>query len=281
MTSTIFFIFGTILILYLALCIAVKYFQNRLIITPGPAVDITPEIINMEYEEVWISSQNHQEKIHGWWIDTNKDSAPTVLYLHGNATSLSDHIEITQLFNSMSFNCLIIDYRGYGKSEGDFPTEQRMYEDAASAYLFLTHNKKINPNQLIVHGHSLGGAIALDIVSHYHLAGAIIESSFTSIRDMSKRKKIYRFLPISLILNQEFDSLEKVKKISIPLLFMHGEKDRFVSSKMGKLLYKHSISNDKKIVLFSQGGHANLKIVEEEKYIKSISKFIEEKTKNA
>lgn len=281
MELIILLILGSVITSYLILCIAIKYFQNRLILTPGPFVDINPSVINIEYEEVWIPSKYHKKLVHGWWIPTTRDSAPTVLYLHGNATSISDHIETTYLLNSMKLNSLIIDYRGYGKSKDNFPTEQKIYEDAMSAYTFLTCTKIINPNQIVAHGHSLGGAVALELALHCPLAGAIVESSFTSIKDMSERKKIYKFLPTNLILNQKFDSISKVKYISIPLLFMHGEKDSIVPSEMGKSLYKNSISDDKKIILFPQGGHGNLKIIEEEKYIKSISEFIEATTKNA
>lgn len=268
---------ASFILIYILVCIGVKTFQNRFIFTLGPnySTNIAPSDIGLEYEEVWIENQKSESRINGWWTPVSSEA--TILYLHGNSTSLIDHLEVVQLFNSRGWNSLIIDYPKFGKSEGKFPTELSVYEDAASAWEYLVKQKHISPNKIMVYGHSLGGAIAIEMATRYpEMAGAIVESSFTSIMDMAK-KRIYRFFPLKLILDQEFNSIEKVKRLSVPILFMHGKKDSLVPFQMTVNLFEETSSPHKNIVLFEDGRHWNLKMTDNNRYIESITKFIDRK----
>lgn len=251
-----------------------KIFQNYFIFTLGPnyKTNISPADIGLDYGEIWIKSQNNKSSLNAWWTPNNSET--TILYLHGNSTSLSDHLEMVQLFHSLGWNSLIIDYPKFGKSEGDFPNELSVYENASSAWEYLVKEKYISPNKITVYGHSLGGSIAIEMAARYStMAGVIVESSFTSMMDMA-RKRIYRFFPIKFILDQEFNSIEKVKRLSVPILFMHGKKDSIIPYQMTVNLFEQASSAIKNIVLFEDGRHWNLKMVDNNRYIESITQFI-------
>jgi alpha-beta hydrolase superfamily lysophospholipase len=121
------------------------------------------------------------ERIHVWWIAAQPD-AKVLLYLHGNGINMGAAVANAHQFHQLGFSVLLIDYRGYGRSEGSFPTETRVYQDAVTAWDYLVKQRQIQPSQIFLFGHSLGGAIAIDLaVQHPDAAGLIVESSFTSM----------------------------------------------------------------------------------------------------
>jgi pimeloyl-ACP methyl ester carboxylesterase len=113
----------------------------------------------------------------------------------------------------LGYSVFVPDYRGFGESEGSFPSEKTVYEDAEAAWNYPVDQRGIRPAHLYIYGHSLGGAIGIELaLRHPEAAGLIVESSFTSIGEMAKLRKRYALLPIQL-LNQRFDSIQKVSKL--------------------------------------------------------------------
>ena len=178
-------IFG---LLYLLSCLALWHYQSKLIFFPDPTVRNTPASLNLLYEEVVLPTGSGPDAgtIHGWWIPTLSQRvnqlAPTVLYLHGNGSNIGDLIARASQFHKLGYNILLFDYRGYGRSSGPFPNEKRVYEDAETAWQYLTEQLKIPANYMIIYGRSLGGAIALNLATeHPNAASTITEATFTSI----------------------------------------------------------------------------------------------------
>ena len=123
-------------------------------------------------------------------------------------------------FISWAFSVLLIDYRGYGRSEGSFPSEATVCQDAQTAWDYLVKERQISPKKVVVYGHSLGGAIAINLANQNpNLAGLIVSSSFTSIQQVAAQDWKFRLFPIELILTQKFDSVEKVRSLKMPSLF--------------------------------------------------------------
>ncbi|MEG4574515.1 alpha/beta hydrolase [Microcoleus sp. N3A4] len=248
-------------IAYIAACILLFILQTRLIFQPTPAIAKTPDAFNIAYQEVWLPVKTRSpkiEKLHGWWLPAaNRQSLGTLLYLHGRGFNIGANINQSYRFRQLGFSVLLIDYRGYGRSQGSFPSEARVYEDAETAYNYLVKQRQLSPSEIFLYGHSIGGAVAVELaIAHPEAAGLIVQSSFTSMLDMVKRYSMMRLFPVRLLLTQKFDSLAKVKLLRIPVLFAHGTADPLIPAAMSKQLYAAS-PEPKKILLVPNAKHNN------------------------
>ncbi|MCY7322377.1 MAG: alpha/beta hydrolase, partial [Phormidesmis sp. CAN_BIN36] len=144
---------------------------------------------------------------------------------------------------------------GYGRSEGSFPSETTVYQDAQTALDYLVRERRILPKKIVVYGHSLGGAVAIDLASqNSQIAGLIVSSSFTSMQQMAARDWKFRLFPIELILTQKFDSVGKVRSLKVPTLFIHGLDDVLIPVSIGKALYE-AAPQPKQLLLIPNAGH--------------------------
>lgn len=259
---------------YLLLCFFIYLIQNRLIFRPIARLEGTPQALGLSYEDVRISVRNWKEKIerlHGWWIPGSTQDV--LVYFHGNQGNISYNLGSIQQLHQLGFSILIFDYRGYGKSEGQFPTEAEVYRDAQAVWKYLTLERGIAAKQIYLYGHSLGGAIAIDLaIRQPEAAGVIVDNTFTSMRDMALYQPFYRFFPADLILNQRFDTLSKLKLLRVPLLLLHGTDDRLVPPTMSQVLYE-SATVPKKLFLVPYAGHNNLLAVAGEEFNQVVQEF--------
>jgi fermentation-respiration switch protein FrsA (DUF1100 family) len=193
--------------------------------------------------------------LNAWWMPAATADAPALLYLHGARWNLSGSSSRIARYRQLGFSVLAIDYRGFGESSGDVPSEEMAYEDARAAWQQLL---TLAPNtRHYVYGHSLGGAVAIDVArNNPHVDGLILEATFTSIRDMA-RQYAWGWLPVDLVLTQHFDSLEKIADVLAPTLFVHGKEDRFVPPAMSEQLFAASRA-PKRLVLVDGAGHSNI-----------------------
>jgi fermentation-respiration switch protein FrsA (DUF1100 family) len=250
--------------------------QQRFIFEPSPVLQTTPERVGVSYEELRIASGSGSERgeLNGWWIPAGQRDAPTFLYLHGNDNNIGyvREVEHARSFHGMGYNLLMIDYRGYGKSTGGPPSEAKMYEDAESAWNYLIRQRGLAPQRTFIYGHSLGGAVAIDLaVRHPEAAGVVEESSFTSIRAMGAVK--FGFTPPSFLLNSRFDSLSKISSLKIPLLVIHGTWDKLVPYRMGQQLFD-AAPQPKTLKLIEGGEHENTCIVSRLECSEAYSSFV-------
>ncbi|MEG4999768.1 alpha/beta hydrolase [Microcoleus sp. B4-D4] len=247
-------------IAYIAFCILLFILQTRLIFRPTPEIAKKPDAFNIAYQEVWlpVKARPKIEKLHGWWLPAaNQQSLGTLLYLHGTGFNIGANINQSYRFQELGFSVLLIDYRGYGRSQGSFPSETRIYEDAETAYNYLVKQRQLSPSEIFLYGHSMGGAVAVELaVRHPEAAGLIVQSSFTSMLNMVERYSIMRLFPTRLLLTQKFDSLNKVKLLQIPVLFVHGTADPLIPAAMSKKLYAGS-PEPKQILLVPNAKHNN------------------------
>jgi pimeloyl-ACP methyl ester carboxylesterase len=197
------------------------------------------------------------------------------LYLHGNGSNVGANVEHAHRFHRLGLSVFTIDYRGYGKSQGDFPSESQVYEDAQLAWDYLVQQRGVNPNQIYIYGHSLGGAIAIDLaVRHPEAAGLIVEGSFTSTRAMVDfQKGLFWLFPIDWLLTQRFDSLSKVDRLQMPVLFIHGTADNVVPVEMSKKLFD-AAPDPKQLYIVPDGGHNNVAQIGGAEYLQIVSQFL-------
>ncbi|MGD1897497.1 MAG: alpha/beta hydrolase [Phormidesmis sp.] len=269
---------------YLLFCLTLWHYQAKLIFFPDPTIRNTPANLGLLYEEVWLPTGKGTQKgiLHGWWVPTINHNARTILYLHGNGSNIGDLIFRALQFHHWGYNILMIDYRGYGLSSGPFPSEQRVYEDAETAWRYLRTQKQIVGNNIIIYGRSLGGAIALNLATHHpNAAGAIIEASFTSMKAMVKHTYPHLPIPIDWILEHKFESIQKVRSLYLPLLFIHGTADAIIPPPMSQTLHNTAPkSSFKKLVWIQHGDHNNLPTVGGDRYRDAIRSFVESVTEN-
>jgi hypothetical protein len=245
---------------YVTVCGLLWWQQQHLIFWPSHKLEHTPSLYNLRYQDVWLpitASNGSIERIHGWWIPAAQAKAPVLLYFHHNAINIGANVSQAQKFQQLGCSVLLIDYRGFGLSEGSFPTESQLYEDAQAAWVYLTRDRQVPAKQIFIYGHSVGGAVAIDLATKHPEAGAlIVQSSFTSLRDMTKRFGLFWVLPIDLILRQRFDSLQKIKSLRMPLLIIHGTADPQIPAAMGQALYD-AAPDPKQILIIPKAGHDN------------------------
>jgi hypothetical protein len=252
---------------YVIICAYLYFFQNRLLFYPTHDIALTPDQAGMVFEDQFFELTNG-DKIHGWFIPGDSDK-PTVLFLHGNGGNVGHRIEHLQFLHSLGVSTLIIDYRGYGRSTG-VPTEQHMYDDAEIAYRWLVESKGIPTRRIFLFGESIGGAVAIDLATRVACAGLIIESSFTSLSQIAHHA--FPFAPTGLLLRSDFNCIDKLSKISCPILISHSPDDDIIPFQFGERLFE-AAKPPKKFVKLS-GGHNDRNYLADPAYVEAVSSFL-------
>jgi pimeloyl-ACP methyl ester carboxylesterase len=179
--------------------------------------------------DAWIEASDGV-KIHGWWVQ--RDGSPLVtLFLHGNAGNITNRTPRIQEIIAAGSSVLMLDYRGYGKSSG-WPSEQGLYRDSEAGFIYLL-GKGYRSEQIILHGESLGTAVAIDLASRRPCAALILEAPFTSASDVAGA--VVPFLGPRLV--RSFNSLPKIRWIRVPIFFMQGDRDEVIPLRLGQELF--------------------------------------------
>jgi pimeloyl-ACP methyl ester carboxylesterase len=246
--------------------------QRELIFLPSPDVRRTPGDVGLKYEEVWLPVAGSSASLNGWWLESGDARGTTFLYLHGNDLNIGANVEHVARLKRLGLNVLAVDYRGYGKSGGGFPSEMQLYEDAAAAWNYLVEQRGVDPRQLFIYGHSLGGAIAIELaLRHPEAAGLIAESTFTSMPDMAKN--VYWMFPTDWLLNQRFDAIGKLPMLRVPVLLIHGTADREVPYTMSERLFK-AAREPKWLTLIPGGRHEDSADIGVDLYTRAVLDFV-------
>lgn len=262
---------------YSIACFGLYGAQRHLVFEPDRILHAAPADYSFPVQDVVIAASGGPERtLHGWWVPAANSHGKIVLYLHGNDGNVSTSMNGIVTLRELGYSVFMLDYRGYGASSGGFPSEAGVYEDAQSAWEYLVRERGVNPANLVIYGHSLGGAIAIELAVHHpEAAGLIVESSFTSIYDMAMREPRYAMIPVGLFLNQRFDSLAKVSRLTLPVLYIHGTADETVPLEMGEELYKATPSAWGFIKVHA-GGHENNAVVGGTELRVGLGRFIED-----
>ncbi len=262
-----------------SLCLLIHLGQSRLLFFPSSTIAVTPAVYDLPYQDIWLplsTASDQPDKIHGWWIPATQPPKGTLLYLHGNGANISAHVDQADRFHQLGLSVFLIDYRGYGQSVGDFPHEAQVYEDARRAWSYLTQERGISPEDIVIFGQSLGGAIAIDLaVEQPNVGGLIVESSFTSIKAMAEQTGWTQFIPVNWLLTQRFDSLSKVSSLQTPTLYIHGTADELVPPHMSQMLFD-ATPQPKQLALFANAEHNNLAEIAGSDYLSKIQTFIQD-----
>lgn len=198
------------------------------------------------------------ERVHAWFWPHPHPSAPTLLYLHGVRWNLTAHLRRIENLRSFGFTVLAIDYRGFGESDGEMPSEESVYEDAHAAWRWVVERER-DPSKRFVYGHSLGTAVATHLASDEGprdgMGGLILEGAFTNLPEMAAALAP-SWLPIDKLVTQQFDTRSKIARVPAPVLIVHGTEDRMVPYRFSQSLYA-AARDPKRLVLVEGGGHYN------------------------
>ena len=254
--------------LFLGLMLLLFVFQEKMVFFPGKRLGDTPEAAGLQYEDVYLVTDD-DIKIHGWYVP-HPDAQATLLFFHGNAGNLSHRLESISIFHDIGLAVFIIDYRGYGRSEGR-PTERGTYRDAMAAWNYLVGERRLRPDEIIVFGRSLGGAVAAALAAKVTPAAVILESTFTSIKDLGKH--YYPYLPVSWIARIHYPVDEYITSFKCPVLVIHSDRDEVVPARLGQRLFDSA--PEPKMFLPVSGDHNNGFLLSRDVYVKGIQRFLQ------
>jgi pimeloyl-ACP methyl ester carboxylesterase len=262
---------AAIVFLYLVAVGVVWYAQTTILFHPSSLVDATPADSGVKFAEVMLPLKG--DKLSGWWVPSDEPGARTLLYLHGNAGNVAVNVDQLLRLRSTGLNVFIIDYRGYGHSSGGPPRAKLVCEDGERAWNYLVAERSIPPAHIAIYGHSMGGAVAIDLASRHPDAGALItEGTLTSIIDRA-RGTWAAYLPLRLIITERFDSLSKIGSIRVPKLILQGDSDTMVPPVMARRLYD-AAPDPKQIALIPGGGHEDSAVVNAAAYFGALNAFL-------
>lgn len=249
--------------------LAIRILEKISVFFPSKEILQTPASVRLDFEDVFITDGQAAIRIHGWWIP-RMGADKTVLFLHGNAGNIGDRLDKAQLFHELGVNVLMIDYRGFGRSEGK-PTEAGMYRDSQLALNFLYDDKGIPSQDVVVYGDSLGGVAATYVAAHNEVGGLVVDSSFTHSRDMARY--MYPWVP-SFLVRKMLDSLERIVQVDEPKLFFHSPEDRTVPFALGRKLF--DAAAQPKTFIETRGGHNDAHLHSDDLYRDALSRFLED-----
>ena len=205
-------------------------------------------------DDVWITLPESpgKPKLHGLWLAGPTPDAPVMLYLHGARRDVEGSVFRIRHMRSLGFAVLAIDYRGFGRSTDELPSEDTVNEDARAGWAWI--EAKHPGRDRYIFGHSLGGAIAVRLATEVDDAkGLIVEGTFTSIPAVFQSMK-WGWLPITPLITQRFDSAERIAKVKVPVLVVHGDADGLIPPTLGRALYDKA-RTPKRFVLVDGGTH--------------------------
>jgi len=286
-------------IAYAAVLLLVFVFQSRLVFFPGTGREavVTPQTYGLKFETVGIQTADG-ETLQAWWVPA-EGARGTVLFFHGNAGNISHRLDYLLMFNRLRYSTLIVDYRGYGRSTGT-PSETGTYRDAEAAWEYLRHAKMARPQDVVIAGESLGGAVATWLAAEESLTPAplpsgegrleipfprmgeghgmgegpravVLFSTFTSVPDLGAQ--VYWFLPVRLLSRIGYDNRENLKRIHAPVFIAHSRDDDIVPYSHGKQLYE--VANEPKSFLEMRGGHNEGFIFMQPEWVAQLGAFLD------
>lgn len=241
-------IVGWLTLLYGLLCGAL-YLGQRALIYPAPRRGIEPQLPGAKLER--IGSEPHTVyALHA----PAPDNARTLVHFHGNGEELADVVPLLAAFQRAGLGVYAIEYPGYGLAREGVPSEQALYDSAETALVFLETRLGVARASMILHGQSLGTAVAVEMACRGYGAGLVLLAPFTSLPELAAR--IIPFVPARWLVRDRYDSRSKAERLALPVLVIHGQRDEVVPFDMGRSL-GDSIPGSR-FVAVQEGGHNDL-----------------------
>ncbi len=250
--------------------------QPAMVFLPSPDLEQTPADWGLAYEEVWLRAEDGV-RLHAWYLPRSA-AGPTLLFFHGNAGNISHRRASLEIFHDLGLNVLILDYRGYGRSEGR-PSEQGLYRDARAAWDHLLGERGLAPREIVVFGRSLGGAVAANLAAgvpdEAQPGALILESTFSSARDMARA--LYPVLGSLMVMRFQLDTRARVAEVRCPVLVLHSPDDEIVPYAQGREVFE--AANPPKAFQALVGDHNGGFLMSQPGYQRGLADFLVRKTR--
>lgn len=257
---------------YALFCLYLFFMQGRLLFYPNlPSREVasTPARIGLDFEQAAIITSDGI-RLAGWFVPAPQ-ARGVLLFFHGNAGNISHRLDSLAIFYRLGLSVLIFDYRGYGESGGRI-SEQGMYLDAEAAWRYLTETKGIAPEEIVLFGRSMGGAVAAQLATGTRPAGLILESVFSSVPEMAAG--YYPFFPVRLLAIYRYDVGKAVRRIACPLLVIHSRDDEIIPFAQGRKVY--DAAPEPKKFLAIHGGHNEGFLASGATYQQGLARFFQD-----
>ena len=226
-----------------------------------------------EASDVWFTTTDGL-RLHGWFFKSRSEPAiASIIFFHGNGGNISNVGWVGERLSSKGFNVLLMDYRGYGRSEGNADGEQGLYADAEAGYQYVTKTLGVRPEGVVLFGQSLGTAVAADLASRKQCGAVILESGFSSASDLATT--VLPLLPrwLHFLTRNRFESARKLSQVNCPVLITHGDPDGTIPTEHGHRLFA-AANEPKKLLIFPGAGH-NVFGSQGNRYLDLVSDFIQ------
>ena len=252
--------------------VTLRVIENKLIYSPPryPEGFPAPQTYQREVEDVWLLTTDGV-RINAFYR-SNPSSRQVLLWFHGNAENIGYNLEQLRALAQIGTSIMAVDYRGYGKSQGT-PDEAGVHHDADAAYDYLTEQRHFRTQDILIYGHSLGGAVAVNLAARRPCGGLIVQSSFTSAGAMAAR--IFPIPLIAYAVKSRFDSLETIRDVHAPILIVHGTRDDVVPFVKGEQLFR-AAPEPKRFFPIQGAGHNNVMEIGGESYLACLRSFVED-----
>lgn len=210
-------------------------------------------------------------RLHGWWAvgQGASETTPVLLWLHGNAGNVTHRGDLVVDFAALPVRILLVDYRGYGRSEGR-PSEAGLYRDARAAWRHLTVDHGVPPSGIVVLGKSLGGSVAVHLAAEVNPAGVIVQSGFTSVPDVARR--IFPFVPPFLI-RTRLDAEAAMVRVRCPVMVLHSRDDEVIPFELGRRLFE-AAPEPKRFVDLTPARHNDTHVAVPGPYFRAVAQFL-------
>ncbi len=255
-------------IAYGLLVLLIYGMQDRLVYFPIRELAGTPRTLGFDYEDVWLATEDGV-RLHGWFVAA-PSARTTILHFHGNGGNISHRLERVAIFRRLGLNVLLIDYRGYGRSDGK-PSEEGTYRDARAAWRYLMENRGLAASAIVLHGESLGGGVATHLAAERAPRALIIESSFSSM--VALGAEVYPWLPIRWISRYTYASADNLARVRAPVLVVHSRDDEIIPYHHGETLY--AVARDPKQLLTIRGDHNGGFLLSGDEYVAGVDAFLQ------
>ncbi|MGB5335519.1 MAG: alpha/beta hydrolase [Woeseiaceae bacterium] len=251
------------------LVVAVYLMQGRMLYladVPGRTLTMTPSDVGMDYEDVFIETIDGVT-LHGWFIPGR--SARVLLFFHGNAGNISHRLESIRQFRDLGMSVLIVDYRGYGQSNGR-TSETGLYRDADAAWRYLIEDRGLVASDIVIFGRSLGASVASRLAARQQPRALIVESSFTSIPDIAQ--ELYPWLPARWLSRLKHATREHIRDVRCPVLVVHSRDDEIIPYHHGEAIF--ASANEPRTLLTIRGTHNDAFLRDERAYTEGLETFL-------
>jgi fermentation-respiration switch protein FrsA (DUF1100 family) len=259
---------------YLAILVVLRLSETRLLYLPGGSRTLLepPPALGLDVRKVQLTASDGVRLV-SWAMPAEGGSGHWLLICHGNAGNISEAGRPYHYagLRGLGLNLFAFDYRGYGESEGA-PTEQGLYRDAEAAYRYLRDTLDIPPERIVLFGHSLGAAVAVELATRVPAAGLVLDGALTSV--VERAQELFPYAPVRWLAANRYPSIERIGSLRLPKLFLHARDDEVVPIAHGRRLFEAAAPPKRFVEL--RGTHGDAFDADSAEYYGAIGRFVAE-----